>query len=88
MNVLPFSQIGGLRAPGGGTDSRKVQVGSPGSNQMTLYLYNFSQKGDLFYIFEHTCAYARWAPMHSFLSVRLFVRHWTIIHWSKIQTRK
>ena len=30
-------------------------------------------------IFEHTCAYARLAHMHRFLSV---------CHWTKIQTRK
>ncbi len=32
---------------GGGTDPRKVRVGSPGAKQMKLYLYNFTKKGGL-----------------------------------------
>ncbi len=36
--------------------------------------------------FEYTCAYARWAHMHRFLSVCDWTKiHWTIIHnWTKI----
>ncbi len=36
-----------------------------------------------FVLFEHTCAYARWAYMHRFLSV-----HLSVCHLTKIQTRK
>ncbi len=35
-------------------------------------------------IFEHTCAYARWAHMHRFLSVCPSVCDWTKIHWTII----
>ncbi len=36
-------------------------------------------------IFEHTCAYAQWAAMHRFLSGRLSVCDWTIIHdWTEM----
>ncbi len=34
---------------------------------------------------EHTCAYARWALMHRFLSVFDWTKtHWTKIHWTII----
>ncbi len=37
-------------------------------------------------IFEHTCAYARWAHMHRFLSVcHLTKIHLTKIHLTKFQ---
>ncbi len=35
-------------------------------------------------LFEHTCAYARWALIRHFASVC----HWNKIHWTKISTRK
>ncbi len=35
---------------GGGHDPPKVRVGSPGTKQMKLYLYNFIKKGGLFYM--------------------------------------
>ncbi len=34
---------------GGGTDPRKVRVGSAGAEQMKLYQYNLPKKGGLFY---------------------------------------
>ena len=37
-------------------------------------------------LFEHTYAYARWAHMPSFLSVRDLTKyHWTKIYWTKNQ---
>ncbi len=41
-----------MKYPGGGTDPRKVRVGSPGAKQMKLYLYNLTKNGGLFYIFS------------------------------------
>ncbi len=38
----------------------------------------------MFYIFEPTCAYARWAHMHRFLSVC----NLTKIHWEKIHNQE
>ncbi len=36
-------------------------------------------------LFEHTCAYARWALMHHFLSVRLFTQWDTCLVCLKVQ---
>ncbi len=53
-------------------------------------LFNFWPLGQkrVIQIFEHTCAYARWALMHGFLSVRPSVCL-SVCHWTKTQvTRK
>ena len=41
-----------------------------------------SRNDNVLTIFEHTCAYARWAYMHRFASVRL-----SVCDLTKIQTR-
>ncbi len=60
--------------------TRPIHVKNPRPKKVFL---TFRQKSVFGLVFEHTCAYARWALMHHFLSVCLSVRNLT-----KIQTRQ
>ncbi len=64
-----------------------------GVDQNPMRLFTLQILSEFFILIEHTCAYARWAHMHCFLSVRLSVRLSVCLyvcpvslHWHRRQT--
>ena len=54
----------------GGWVCSDLQGGKNLYTQMTIFHELFTVKSMFYlFVFEHTCAYARWAHMHRFLSV-------------------